>query len=49
MVQWLRICLAMHGTLVRLLVWEDPTCYRTTKPMHQLLSLSAATAEARVP
>ena len=24
-VQWLRICLAMHGTLVQFLVWKDPT------------------------
>ena len=33
-VQWLRICLAMHGTLVQSLVWEDPTNRSATKPMH---------------
>ena len=33
-VQWLRICLSMQGTWVRALVWEDPTCHGTTKPMH---------------
>ena len=33
-VQWLRIYLAMQATLVGSLVWEDPTCLRTTKPMH---------------
>ena len=27
-VQWLRICLPMQGTLVRALVQEDPTCRR---------------------
>ena len=32
-VQWLRICLAMQGTLVRFLVWEDPTCCGATKPV----------------
>ena len=26
LVQWLRICLAMQGTQVQSLVWEDPTC-----------------------
>ena len=34
MVQWLRICLAMQGTLVRPLVWEDPTFQGTAKPVH---------------
>ena len=34
MVQWLRICLAVQGTKVQSLVWEDPTCHRATKPMH---------------
>ena len=24
----------MHGTQVRALVWEDPTCREATKPMH---------------
>ena len=32
--QWLRIRLPMQGTRVRALVREDPTCRRTTKPMH---------------
>ena len=32
-VQWLRIRLLMHGTRVRALVWEDPTCRGATKPM----------------
>ena len=31
--QWLRICLAMQGTLVRSLV-QDPTCHGATKPVH---------------
>ena len=31
--QWLRICLPMQGTQFRALVWEDPTCHRTTKPV----------------
>ena len=31
--QWLRICLPMHGTRVRALVWEDPTCHGATRPM----------------
>ena len=31
--QWLRICLAMQGTWVRALVWEDPTCLGATRPM----------------
>ena len=30
-VQWLRIRLPMWGTWVQSLVWEDSTCYRTTK------------------
>ena len=33
MVQWLRICLPVQGTRVGSLVWEDPTCGRTTKPV----------------
>ena len=32
-VQWLRICLPMHGTRVRALVWEDPTCRGATRPV----------------
>ena len=32
-VQWLRICLPMQGTKVQSLVWEDPTCPGTTKPV----------------
>ena len=31
--QWLRIHLPMQGTGVRVLVWEDPTCRRATKPV----------------
>ena len=34
-VQWLRICLAMQGTLFQSLVWEDPTCLGATKPVCQ--------------
>ena len=30
MVQWLRICLAMQGTRVQSLVWEDFTCCGAT-------------------
>ena len=30
-VQWLAICLPVQGTLVRSLVWEDPTCRGATK------------------
>ena len=33
MVQWLRICLVMQGTLVRSLVQEDPTCLKAAKPV----------------
>ena len=25
---------ANAGTWVQSLIWEDPTCYRVTKPMH---------------
>ena len=32
--QWLRIHLPTQGTCVRVLVQEDPTCRRATKPMH---------------
>ena len=39
MVQWLRLCLPTLGTPVWSLVWEDPTCCRTTKPVrHKLWS-----------
>ena len=31
--QWLRICLPMQGTRVRVLVWEDRTCPGATKPV----------------
>ena len=31
--QWLRICLPMQGTQVQILVGEDPTCRRATKPV----------------
>ena len=27
-------CLLVRGTQVQSLVWEVPTCCRTTKPMH---------------
>ena len=33
-VQWLRIHLWMQGTGVPSLIHEDPTCLRTTKPVH---------------
>ena len=33
-VRWLRLHLAMQGTRVRSLVWEDPTSRGATKPMH---------------
>jgi len=33
-VQWLRICLAIQGTPVQSLVWEDPTCQGATKPVN---------------
>ena len=31
-VQWLRICLAMQGTLVQSLVQEDPICHGASSP-----------------
>ena len=31
--QWLRICLPMQGTRVRVLVWEDPKCRGATGPV----------------
>ena len=31
-VQWLRICLPMQGTLVRALVWEDPHAAEQLSP-----------------
>ena len=31
--QWLRICLPMQGTRVRVPVWEDPTCHGATGPV----------------
>ena len=34
-VQWLEMCLAMQGTWVQFLLWEDPTCCRTAKPTSQ--------------
>ena len=33
-VQWLRICLPMQGTWAQVLVQEDLTCCRATKPVH---------------
>ena len=44
-VQWLRIRLAMQGTLVRSLVQEDLTCCRTAKTAPQLLSQSSRARE----
>ena len=32
-VQWLRICLPMQGTLVRSLVWEDSTAMEELSPL----------------
>ena len=46
-VQWLRIHLAIQGTLVRSLVQEDPTCCRTTKTAPQLLSQSSRAREPK--
>ena len=34
----------MQGTLIQPLVWEDPTCLRATKPVHQTTEAGAATA-----
>ena len=31
--QWLRICLLMQGTWVRVLVWEDATCRGAARPV----------------
>ena len=31
--QWLRICLPVQGTRVRVLVWEDPTCRGASRPV----------------
>ena len=31
--QWLRICLPVQGTRIRALVWEDPKCRGTTRPV----------------
>ena len=49
-VPWLRIHLAMEGTLVWSLVQEDPTCLRTTKPAHvpQLQSLCPGAREPQL-
>ena len=33
-VHWLRIHLPMQGTQVQSLVWKDPTCHVTTKPVY---------------
>ena len=55
-VQWLGICLSMQGTRVQALVWEDPTCHGTTKPVShnywaclRVWSLCSATREACTP
>ena len=34
LIQWLRICLAMQGTPVQSLVWEDSTCRGATQPVY---------------
>ena len=34
MVQWLRICHEIQGTLVGALVWEDLTGHRVSEPVH---------------
>ena len=34
-VQWIGIRLPMQGLRVQFLVWEDSTCRRAAKPMHQ--------------
>ena len=55
--QWLRIHLPRQGTQVRVLVGEDLTCHRATKPMWhncwacepQLLSSCTTTTEDRTP
>ena len=41
-----RICLSLQGTWVQILVWEDSTCLRETKPSApQLLSPSSRVRE----
>ena len=47
-VQWLRIHLAMQGTLAWSLVWDDPTCHRGTKLMYQLQSLYSGAHEQQL-
>ena len=32
--QWIRSCLPVQGTQVGSLVWEDSTCHRATRPLH---------------
>ena len=49
MVQWLRIYLAMQGTLVRSLVWEDFTFGRATKPVHHIYWASTLEPEELQP
>ena len=49
--QWIRFRLPMQGTLVRSLLWEDPTCCRATKSMYHSYwaraeSLCSSTAAA---
>ena len=45
-VQWLKICLQMHGTGIRSLTEEDPTCYKQLSPhVPAFQSLHAATTE----
>ena len=50
MVQWLRICLAMQGTLLRSLIQGDLTrCGATKAGAPQLPSQCAATPDTRAP
>ena len=52
-VQRLRIHLAMQGTWVQSLVWDDPSCHRGTNPVHHnywsLCALEAALLSMRSP
>ena len=45
--QWLGVCLPMQGTWVRALVWEDPTCRGTTRPVSHNYWACASGACAR--
>ena len=45
--QWLRVCLPMQGTRVRVLVREDPTCRGATKPVRHNYWVCASGAVLR--